>query len=269
MLNTKLNLYNAEWLDIVFANKNKSYGAYDLRQHYAGNMVRAMLITFTFIAAGGVYLKLNGKDIPVERGIIVTIPDLVHPPIAPAKKPDEPKPRKAETQRAVALKQHLMPKPTDSPAAVDPPKNIDLTGQTGPVTRQGESGAPVDLIEDKPVGPASAPAPTGNEIVNTFGLEVQPEPFGGMEAFSKFLGRTLRFPAAASDAGVSGRVVVSFVIEKDGNLSNIVVEKGAGYGFDQEAVRVLKLAKAWKPGRQNGQAVRVRYMVPINFQLPE
>jgi protein TonB len=59
------------------------------------------------------------------------------------------------------------------------------------------------------------------------------------------------------------------VIEKDGSLSNIVVEKGAGYGMDEEALRVLKLAKAWKPGIQNGQPVRVRYMIPINFQLSE
>jgi protein TonB len=89
-----------------------------------------------------------------------------------------------------------------------------------------------------------------------------------MAAFGKFLGKALRFPPQAQDAGVSGRVLMSFVIEKNGEISNITVDKGAGYGFDQEAVRVLKLAKAWKPGMQNGQPVRVRYSIPINFQLP-
>jgi protein TonB len=62
---------------------------------------------------------------------------------------------------------------------------------------------------------------------------------------------------------------MSFVIEKDGSLSNIKVERGAGFGFDEEASRVLKLAKAWKPGMQNGQPVRVKYVIPMNFQLAD
>jgi protein TonB len=61
-------------------------------------------------------------------------------------------------------------------------------------------------------------------------------------------------------------VIVSFIIEKDGTLSNITVLRPAGNGFDEEALRVLKLAKAWKPGMQNGQPVRVRFMLPVNFQ---
>jgi protein TonB len=81
--------------------------------------------------------------------------------------------------------------------------------------------------------------------------------------------KNLHFPVIAQEQGVSGKVFLSFVIEKDGKLSNIVVEKGAGYGFDEEAVRVLKLAPAWKPGIQNGQPVRVKYTVPITFQLSE
>jgi protein TonB len=64
-------------------------------------------------------------------------------------------------------------------------------------------------------------------------------------------------------------VFVSFVIEKNGTLSNFVVERPAGNGFDEEALRVLKLAKAWKPGMQSGQPVRVKYVIPINFQLSE
>lgn len=269
MLNTKLNLYNAEWLDLVFDKRNKTYGAYDLRQHYAGNMIRAMAITFAVIGAAGLYLKLNAAKVELIEPTRSIIIDIQPPPVVPNKKIEPQKPEQAPAQPASAMHKFLVPKPTSDPVTEEPPRNIDLTGQTGPIDRKGEPGAPVDIIEDVPVGPP-APAPAnGNEVFNTGNLEVQPEPFGGLDAFSKFLGRNLRFPAAASDANVSGRVVVSFVIEKDGSLSNIVVEKGAGYGFDQEAVRVLKLAKAWKPGKQNGQPVRVRYMVPINFQLPE
>jgi protein TonB len=269
MLNTKLNLYNAEWLDLVFDKRNKVYGAYYLRQHYAGNMVRAMAVTFTVIAAVGLYLRLNAKEAELIEPTRIIDVVIQPPPVAPVKKVEPQKAEQVKAQPASAMQKFLMPKPTSSPVTEESPKNIDLTGQTGPIDRKGEPGAPVDVIEDVPVGPPAAAPASNNDVFNAGGIEVQPEPFGGMDAFSKFLGRNLRFPAAASDANVSGRVVVSFVIEKDGSLSNIVVEKGAGYGFDQEAVRVLKLAKAWKPGKQNGQPVRVRYIVPINFQLPE
>ena len=271
MLNTKLNLYNAEWLDLVLDKRNKIYGAYNLRQHYAGNMVRAMAVTFTVIAALGLYLKLNANDVrPIDTYHVVDLPNLTPPPVAPIKKVEPQKAKLAKAHAASAVQKFLMPKPTSSSVIEEPPKNIDLTGQTGPINKKGETGVPVDVIEDVPVGPpATAPATSGKEIFNTGSLEIQPEPYGGMGAFSKFLSKNLRFPTAASDAGASGRVIVSFVIEKDGSLSNIVVERGTGYGMDEEAVRVLKLAKAWKPGIQNGQPVRVRYMVPINFQLPE
>ncbi|MBD1391849.1 energy transducer TonB [Mucilaginibacter glaciei] len=272
MLNTKLNLYNAEWLDVVFANKNKSYGAYDLRSHYAGNMVRAMLITFTVIAAGGVYLKLHAKEIePVtqDRSIIVVITP--PPPVVKVEKKVEPlvKQPPAKALPAAPTTKFLQYKVTSEPVTEEPPKISELTGNVGSETKKGDPDGQIALPIDLPVGPPSTPAPADNEVKTTIGLEVQPEPYGGMGAFSKFLGKNLRFPSAASDAGISGRVVVSFVIEKDGSLSNIVVEKGMGYGMDQEALRVLKLAKAWKPGRQNGQPVRVRYMIPIAFQMPE
>jgi len=96
-----------------------------------------------------------------------------------------------------------------------------------------------------------------------------PAPIGGMDAWSKFLNKNLRFPYEAQQDGVSGKVFLSFIIEKDGHLSDISVVRAAGHGFDEEALRVLKLAKAWKPGIQNGQPVRVKYTIPINFQAPE
>ncbi|MFD0794185.1 energy transducer TonB [Mucilaginibacter litoreus] len=96
-----------------------------------------------------------------------------------------------------------------------------------------------------------------------------PEPDGGLAGWTKFLNKNLHFPAQAQDAGVGGRVIVSFVVEKDGHLTDIEVTGKAGYGMDEEAIRVLKLAKPWKPGYQNGKAVRVRYSIPMNFQLSE
>jgi protein TonB len=268
MLNTKLNLYNAEWLDLVFDKRNKTYGAYDLRQHYAGNMIRAMAVTFTVIVAGGLYLKLNAAKVELIEPTRSIVVDIQPPPVASVKKVEPQKAEQAQAQPQAPTQRFVPFKPTNDPVTEEPIINSALIDNIGSETKKGEPGAPVDVIEDVPVGPPAA-APSSNDVFNTGALEIQPEPYGGMGAFSKFLSKNLRFPAAASDAGASGRVIVSFVIEKDGSLSNIVVERGAGYGMDQEAVRVLKLAKAWKPGIQNGQPVRVRYMVPINFQLPE
>lgn len=73
----------------------------------------------------------------------------------------------------------------------------------------------------------------------------------------------------AADEHVQGRVWLSFIIEKDGKLSNIKVDRGIGFGTEEEALRVLKMAPAWRPGIQNGQPVRVKYNIPINFQISD
>lgn len=110
---------------------------------------------------------------------------------------------------------------------------------------------------------------TGNGVYDFNAIEVLPEPVGGKEAWSKFLQKNLRYPGAAEREGMNGRVFLSFIIEKDGRLTDIKVERGAGFGFDEEALRVLKMAPAWKPGIQNGRPVRVKYTIPINFRAPE
>ena len=96
-----------------------------------------------------------------------------------------------------------------------------------------------------------------------------PQPFGGEAAWAKFLQKNLHYPPAAIEAHAQGKVFLSFIIEKDGHITDIVVEKGVGYGLDEEAVRVLKLAPAWKPGIQNGHQVRVKFTMPISFQLSD
>jgi protein TonB len=94
-----------------------------------------------------------------------------------------------------------------------------------------------------------------------------PEPIGGAAAWSKFLMKNMKYPDMAVDQHISGAVWVSFIVEADGKLSNIKIVRGAGYGMDEEAIRVLKAAPAWKPGIQNGQPVRVSYNIPIRFVL--
>ena len=98
-------------------------------------------------------------------------------------------------------------------------------------------------------------------------VEQQPEYPGGMDALRNFLSKNLNYPHSAASAGVSGRVFVSFVVNTDGSLTDLEVLKGIGFGCDEEAIRVMQKMPHWKPGKQSGRAVRVKYNLPISFTL--
>jgi periplasmic protein TonB len=272
MLISKFDLYNPEWLEVVFENRNKEYGAYELRQHYGRNMVRAMAGTFlslgllcgAIISFSHVHFSERMIEV-VNRPPVIPVPPITPPHVV--KPPEPPQALKPQPPaQPIATTRFVTPVPSPDPVAENPPKNTDLTNAIGPVTIKGPVGPPV-----VPIGKPIVEGGSGSDesVHNTIGLDVMPESFGGEGAWGKFLSRNLRFPGPAQEQQVSGRVILSFIVEKDGHLSNIVVERGAGYGFDEEAVRVLKLAKAWKPGVQNGQPVRVKYTIPISFQYNE
>jgi TonB family protein len=98
-------------------------------------------------------------------------------------------------------------------------------------------------------------------------LEKAPAFPGGQEGFGKFIGSNIKYPAEAKKKAVQGKVTVSFIVERDGSLSEIKVVKGIGSGCDEEAVNVMKLSPKWEQGIHNGKAVRVLLSVPINFAL--
>ena len=92
---------------------------------------------------------------------------------------------------------------------------------------------------------------------------------GGIEKFYKYLQNNIHYPAIAKENNVQGKVFVSFVVERDGTLTDVRVARGLGSGCDEEAVRVLKASPKWKPGIQNGRPVRVAYTMPISFALAQ
>lgn len=268
MLISKFDLYRREWLELVFDNRNKEYGAYYLRQHYAGNMIKAMGITFSslilLIGAGAILKSTPTAVIPIHHDpfVVVNLTEIKQPVTPPKKQIEQPKP-------AVPIKTTQLLQPVVGPdnLAKTPPVNAQITGNIGQTNTPGTEIDP-GPIETTPAGTGTQPV-IDNSVHPINGVDVMPEPDGGLNGWSRFLNKNLRFPSEAQDQQISGRVILSFVVEKDGHLSNIVVEKSAGYGFDEEAIRVLKLAKPWKPGMQNGQPVRVKYNIPINFQLAD
>ena len=100
-------------------------------------------------------------------------------------------------------------------------------------------------------------------------VEQMPQYTGGEEAMMKYVAENIKYSQAAKDKNISGRVFVSFVIEKDGSVSNVKVVRGIGGGCDEEAARVIKEMPKWKPGMQKGKPVRVNYMMPIFFKLDD
>ena len=97
--------------------------------------------------------------------------------------------------------------------------------------------------------------------------EVMPQFPGGDQAMMKFVSENVQYPEEAKEKEISGRVFVSFIVEKDGSIGETEVVKGIGGGCDEEAVRVVKAMPKWKPGKEKGKPVRVSYMMPIFFKL--
>ncbi len=106
-----------------------------------------------------------------------------------------------------------------------------------------------------------------NKVYDFISLEQQPSFPGGMDKFYAYLSRTVKYPAEAQKLNKQGNVFLSFVVEKDGTLTDIKVERGVGFGLDEEAIRVLKASPKWIPGIQKGKKVRVKYNIPLKFSL--
>jgi len=100
-------------------------------------------------------------------------------------------------------------------------------------------------------------------------VEEQPEFPGGQAALMKFLSDNIRYPVIAQENGIQGRVICSFVVEKDGSITDVQVVRGVDPSLDKEAVRVIQSMPKWKPGKQRGKPVRVRFTLPIVFRLQQ
>lgn len=281
MLNNPSNLNKIEWLNLVFKNRNQSYGAYELRLHANQNTLRALFIAvplFTMLfVAPMLYKHFN----PVQADVLKpdTMIDLIELPVPVVEKikPQE----KQELPKAEPIKEKVKmialpnkPVVVEDAALIDPPTIKDIeVAVIGPVTQEGLENRLIAVPSQGEGGGLSGGNGTGdgtatdNEIHNVTTIEVYPEFVGGMKAWTKFIQKNLRYPPMAMDQGKQGKVFISFVVEKDGSVSNVTVVKGIGYGCDEEAMRVISKSPKWKPGKQNGQNVRVKYTIPLGFAI--
>ncbi len=282
MLNNSSNLYKVEWLNLVFKNRNKTYGAYVLRAEADSTTLKALIIgvpLFIMLFAGPMlYKHLNPiqLDIPAADRIleVIELPIPVVEKIKPKVKQEMPKaaPIK-EKVKMIALP--TKPVVVEDAALIDPPTIEDVKKAViGPVTQAGLENRLISTgqgnengsVEGSGTGNGTA---VGDEIYNATSIEVYPEFVGGMKEWTKFIQKNLRYPPMAMDQGKQGKVFVSFVVEKDGTVSNVTLLRGIGFGCDEEALRVIGKSPKWKPGKQNGQNVRVKYTMPLGFAITQ
>jgi protein TonB len=273
MFGSKIDLFNKEWLDVVFAKKNKSYGAYELRQANAKNTTKSLLIAsaiFILLFVGPkIYALIAGilPEPPPEK--ITEVVMQAPPPINPDVKtppPVEPPPPKEDQ---IKFPPPIV-KPDNEVQDEEPPKMEDLKkADPGQKTIEGDPTADIVQIAPAGEGPKQAQVVEDNTVYNFVSMENPPNYPGGLDKFYKYLGDNIKYPPMAAENNIQGKVLVSFTVEKDGSLTDLKVERKLGYGTDEEAMRVLKLSKRWNPGMQNGKPVRVKYNIPISFNLAQ
>jgi periplasmic protein TonB len=262
--------------DFVFANRNKEYGAYDLRKTYPKAATRALIIGgLLFIMASLApraiaFLTPEAKE---EAMVEVDLMKLAPPPIDP-NEPPPPPPPPVELPKVNTV-QFLPPevKPDEEVPEETPPPTVEELKEAvaAEKTQEGDPNAEeVIVAPEESTGPTKVEAAVEvekkeDEIFTV--VEQQPEFPGGMSALGQFLSKNIRYPAAAQRANVSGRVFVSFVVNTDGSIQDVTTLKGLGFGTDEEAIRVVKSMPKWRAGKQSGRPVRVKYNLPINFTL--
>jgi periplasmic protein TonB len=253
------------WDDLVFENRNKSYGAYAIRKAYDKRLIEGLVASsvigiFAFFLPGILSSTDHAPKIIASDPTSGVIVDFLNPLVKkepPQKKADPP---------AKRLNPNLIPKLTaiETDRVDFPDPNIDISS-TGVLTGTPDIGATTGTLTGKDDTPIVSVKETG--ILDH--AEVMPMYDGGMQAMIKFIQKKLRYPNGARVIGTEGTVFVQFVINAEGKVVDIHVIRGISDDCDKEAVRVLGLMPAWHPGSQNHIPVSVRMVLPFKFKLNE
>jgi len=265
----KLDIFKGEWLDLVFEGRNKAYGAYDLRKDTNKTTTRALVIGMLVFGLG-VSFPMLLKFIPDsndDEALNVKIQTIKLPPKEQEQPKDLPPPPPPPPRvDQVKFVKPVVAKTEEITEEIVEVKDIKEK-KIGDETIKGDPDAPLRIEEEVGNGPAQAVVEEDNTIYNTAGIEVKPEFPGGIEKFYKYIASNFQYPDDESFPG--GRLLVSFVVEKDGSLTDIKILRDPGFNTAREAERVLRKCGRWQPGEQNGKKARCLYTLPIVLPKPE
>jgi TonB family C-terminal domain len=274
---TRINLNSEEWINMVFEGKNHEYGAYDLRLGSAKRLLKAFAIAATLFLLAictPVFLKYitPKKKISDESIRELSLIKLDKP----KKEVDVPRAITTPPPTAVQMRSSIK----FVPPVIKPDEEVNEKEEFATQQEVISSKAAVGVVTYKGSEDINAPIPKSTEEAEATSsqitedaqeafivVEQMPEFPGGTEELQKYLNNNIRYPVSALENGIQGRVICEFVINSDGRVTNAKVIRGIDASLDAEALRVINNMPPWKPGKQRGKAVKVRYTLPVNFKL--
>ncbi len=274
---SNFNVQNEKWLEIAFENRNKTYGAYKLRQESDATTIKAMLITFGALALGiGLFSFTTPEPKPIVKPEPIELPPIVRivelTPVVPESKPEIQKGTENPKQNLTPEKVPPVVVNALDVKPVEEPKNPDTSTPYNPNGAVNGNPGPIG----SPEGTGTTPSPdvtgigTGASTTTiyrgTFGIEASFP--GGINKFRKFIADNYKVPNSFDKDILTIELV--FVIEKDGSMTDIRMISKGDKTLEKEAIRVLKaMNKKWTPGKVNGEIVRSEKRLPIQINLVE
>lgn len=276
---SKIDLISGEWTDLVFAGRNQAYGAYQLRKGTGKRNVISIIavVVLVLLCQIGLSLKKAADAEARKRAAMTEVVELSK--LEQPKKKAEVKQQKkiqVEPEKVVervkssikftapVIKKDNEVKPEEELRTQDELMNTKTAIGAIDVKGNDDKGGEVLKLKEAVAQPEPKPE-VENKVFDV--VEQMPSFPGGPSALMKYLSENVRYPVVAQENGVQGRVVVSFVVEKDGHITDVKVVRSVDPSLDKEAARVVKSMPSWIPGKQNGSAVRVKYNVPVSFKL--
>lgn len=278
----KLDIYDPKWVDMVFANKNKSYGAYQLRMGTSGRNMKAIIILLVAALLTGGYLvyKIKAQQAEEERLAYMEAQELAKLREQAKKKEDQPKippkvepkkeiPEVRESQKFTApvIKKDELVKEENVVKQMD---KLDENVAVSTKDQEGVKDRTVEAVRNDIAVNTEPKQEVKQEVATKVfdAVEQMPSFPGGQGALLSFLSSNVKYPAVAEQNNIQGKAIVGFIVEPNGGVTGVHIMRSAGDpSLDAEAMRVVGSMPRWNPGKQNGQAVRVKYQVPITFRL--
>ena len=293
---SKIDLYDPKWVDMVFADKNKAYGAYQLRKSVSQRNIKALVILLVAAFIGGGYLayqikkhkdELAAQEAYAAKMELAAVEQAKKEQAERKKQQKKEEPKKVEPEKVVpetrATVKFTAPViKDDKEVKEEMPPMVKMNKETKAIGTETKDGAddrnivadrstvetPEQIIPkiEKPVAEApkvEAPKEDIEKKIFTF-AEQQPTFKGNVQAW---LTSHLNYPASAADNNIQGKVVVKFVVGRDGSVSRAEVVRGVDPALDREALRVVNSMPKWNPGMNNGQPANVWFQLPITFKL--
>ncbi len=283
-----VDLSSKEWTDIIFDGKNKEFGAYQLRRNSDKRHNRAVLATLIgliVILVGayflGMYNDFRAKqhEAELQAQLEQQLAQMAEE-VPEEEAPEEELQAVEAPEQEQALPEEILNtiKDTEIQIAADNEVTEDITSKDDVAESTAAAGATTfdqgtDNLEvvrthkDEIIVEEKKPEPKKEEVFTA--VEQMPQFPGGEAELMKYIANHIKYPTMAAENNIQGRVVVKFVVKKDGSVGEVQVLRGKDPDLDKEAVRVVRTLPKFIPGKMNGQAVSVWFTLPINFKLQQ